>query len=510
MTKVILYNTHMFDIWDTIADIKKRFTKNDFLAAGMLLIGYIVMRTVNLTKFPIFSDEAIYIHWAKVAWHDATWRFISLTDGKQPLQTWGTIPFLKLFPTDALMAGRLFAAASGLFALVGLFLLIRYVFGKRAAFIGAFLYVITPYFLFYDRMALVDSAVNGFFIWIVLLSLVLFNTLRYDVALLFGLISGLGLLGKSSVRLFMLIGFGAVVTAKKWSFKRIANFAVLFGFGTLLALIVYNVQRLSPFFQFVSQKNNTFIVTLPELIESPFRYFTENIVNIPYYIFSEMAYVVPILGVLGIVHLLKKKNTYGLFLLCAILFPTILIAFISKVLFPRYIIFLGTLLLIPASYAIAQIKTTKKLVAFIVLIVLSVSYFNYSLLFNPAKTPFPGVDRGQYLEGWPAGWGAQEIVQYAREHDTGKRITFLAEGDFGMAGDVLDAFIYPTDNMGIKGEWPLGETQLFAAQALLEKEDVYVVFGHQSEFPEHWPIKLIKNFEKPHNKSAIYFFKLQP
>ena len=88
MTKVILYNTHMFDIWDTIADIKKRFTKNDFLAAGMLLIGYIVMRTVNLTKFPIFSDEAIYIHWAKVAWHDAAWRFISLTDGKQPLQTW--------------------------------------------------------------------------------------------------------------------------------------------------------------------------------------------------------------------------------------------------------------------------------------------------------------------------------------------------------------------------------------------------------------------------------------
>src|SRR3989304_9045503 len=149
----------MFDIFGIISWIKKNISRKDLLFIFLLVFIYFLTRLYNLDQFPIFSDEGIYIHWAKVAWHDASWRFISLTDGKQPLQTWGTIPFLKLFQSDALLAGRMFSVFTGLFALVGVFCLIYYLFGKRTAFIGSFLYVITPYFLFFDRMALVFSGV---------------------------------------------------------------------------------------------------------------------------------------------------------------------------------------------------------------------------------------------------------------------------------------------------------------------------------------------------------------
>jgi len=39
---------------------------------------------------------------------------------------------------------------------------------------------------------------------------------------------------------------------------------------------------------------------------------------------------------------------------------------------------------------------------------------------------------------------------------------------------------------------------------------VYVVFSHRQQFPTDWPIRLIKKYEKPGKKSAIFFFELKP
>lgn len=138
----------MFNIFDYVSTVKKLFTRTDFLILFGLIGLFLITRLFNLDKFPIFSDEGIYVHWAKVAWRDANWRFISLTDGRQPLQTWGTIPFLKLFTSNALLAGRLFSVATGFFALTGLVSLCTYLFNKRTAYIAALLYIFVPYFLF--------------------------------------------------------------------------------------------------------------------------------------------------------------------------------------------------------------------------------------------------------------------------------------------------------------------------------------------------------------------------
>jgi 4-amino-4-deoxy-L-arabinose transferase-like glycosyltransferase len=194
----------MFNIQDIWGKVKKFFTKREVFFIVLLVAAYFTTRLINLTKLPIFTDEGIYIHWAKVAWHDAAWRFISLTDGRQPLQTWATIPFLKLFPEDPLFAGRLFSVSTGFGTLLGLFITLYYLFGKKAAYIGSLIYILNPYFLFYDRMALADSSVNAGFIWMLLLSIILIRQLRLDVALVFGLMSGFVLLSKSTPKLFLI------------------------------------------------------------------------------------------------------------------------------------------------------------------------------------------------------------------------------------------------------------------------------------------------------------------
>ncbi|MEK7177337.1 MAG: glycosyltransferase family 39 protein, partial [Patescibacteria group bacterium] len=195
----------MFDIYKIFTFFKKNFNRKDiFLGLGLVALFFLT-RIIFLDKLPIFSDEGIYIHWARIAWHDASWRFISLTDGRQPLQTWGTIPFLKLFPQNLLFGGRMFSVATGFVSLIGIFSLLFYLFNKKTAFLGAFLYIFTPFFLFYDRIALADSAVNAGFIWILFFSILVVRTLRLDLALLFGITAGMAMLTKSSVRMFIML-----------------------------------------------------------------------------------------------------------------------------------------------------------------------------------------------------------------------------------------------------------------------------------------------------------------
>ena len=214
----------MFNLFELLNKLKKLVSRRDVLIVAGLLLLFFLTRLTKLTDLPIFTDEAIYIHWAKLAWKDASWRFVSLTDGRQPLQTWATIPFLKLFEADPLLAGRLFGVFSGLFALIGLFFLSYYLFGKKAAFIASLIYILNPYYLFYDRMALADSVVNGFFVWFIFFCLVLIKHQRLDLALIFGMLAGLGTLAKSTVRLFFLpFVFGPLVYLKNKSFYYCIN-----------------------------------------------------------------------------------------------------------------------------------------------------------------------------------------------------------------------------------------------------------------------------------------------
>jgi len=525
----------MINIVDLVKKFFKLFTKTQWIILISIVGLYFLSRLTRLDGFPIFSDEGIYIRWAKVAWKDASWRFISLTDGRQPLQTWATIPFLKIFETNALVAGRLFAVSSGFVSLVGILTVSRYLFGAPSALIAGFLYVVTPYFLFYDRIALVDSAVNASTIWMFFLSIVLARTRRLDIAMILGVVSGLALLAKSSLRLYLGLSALAVIfiifsdpestlrsyiaslksifmrsAEKRQKIQEVISFYALYIVSAVFAVLIYNIQRLSPFMHFVEEKNKTFILTKAELLADPFNYFSHNIVNMPYYIFSETAYVVAFLGIVGLYVMYKKHKQEAIYFTMWLVTAMLSISLVARVLFPRYVLSLGGLLILPAAYFISEIKSIKYRNLTILCILLSVAYFNYTIIFEYAKIPFPSVDRGQYLEGWPAGWGAKEIMMYAREQSLSKPVLIIAEGNFGMSHDVLDTFMKPGDRISIQPYWPLDKEQLIENQKNIGAQDVYVVFAHRREFPSDWPIELVKQYDKPGNESELFLFRLLP
>ncbi len=502
----------MFDLRKILAFLKKNFQGKDILIFSLITVVYFITRLINLDKFPIFTDEGIYIHWAKIAWHDATWRFISLTDGKQPLHVWGIIPFLKLFPENPLLAGRLFSVITGFVALIGTYITLFYLWGKKAANWGAFFYLLTPFFLFYDRMALIDSGVNTFFIWSLFFSVLLIRTLRLDVALITGIVAGFGLLAKSSTKMFLALSALSPIliwekSMKKWLGK-VFNFAILFIFILFLSVLIYNVQRLSPFLHFVAVKNKTFVMTLPEFLQNPFQTVDDNIRLVPVYTVWESAFILPLIAFFGFVLLFKKDKRLFLYILAWIVLPYLAIAFLAKVIFPRYLIFFGSIFLMLASFYLSIAKNKTLTILLVGLYILSIVYFNYTILFSHKNIPFPEVDRGQYIEGVSSGWGIREIVNFAREKSKEKPVIIIAEGNFGMAGDVLDASLGQGDRISIKAYWPLTREDLIENQKEREKNLVLVVFSHRDSFPTDLPLKFIKKFSKPGSKSAFHLFEL--
>lgn len=524
----------MTSISAIVTSIKQKITKRDVLLLSLIFAAYFASRLQNILALPIFSDEGIYIRWAKVATYDPAWRFISLTDGKQPLQTWGTMPFIKILPDHLLLAGRLFSVTTGVFALTGFMALCGYLWGKKASYIGALLYLVTPYFLFYDRMALVDSGVNAAFIWILLFSLILPKYKRLDVALIYGVVAGVGLLAKSSVAVFLALSYfgglflleqNSITLSQLFNLRKLKNILLKMRFQILdyyflllvtsfVALSLYLTQKFfSPFFHYIGEKNLTFILSPAEWIAHPFGLVPSNISMVPLYVAWESGWVPMVLGIAGFFVILKKSPTLGAYLGIWVMLPFLMIINFNKVIFPRYLIFFPTLLTLFSVAFFVNIKRTKifqlSLCTTLVLLLIQ----SAPILFDVTNISFPPVDMGQYVKGQTAVWGASELMQIVRNSTKdGKSSIVMAEGNFGLIADVLEVMKKPNDKIYVEGFWPLKEENIYGRLKDTDTDHVFVAFSHREEFPVHWReiMDSVKVFEKPGTKDhAVYLFKLK-
>jgi 4-amino-4-deoxy-L-arabinose transferase-like glycosyltransferase len=216
-----------------------------------LSLLYFFLRLFNLLHLPIFTDEAIYIRWSQIAKQDAAWRFISLTDGKQPMFVWITMLLLRVIK-DPLLAGRMTSVLAGFATMVGIFLLTRQLFKNTAVgLLSSLLYVISPFALVYNRMALYESLVGMFAVWSLYIEVLLVQKLRFDIAFLAGLIIGGGALTKSNAffNIYFLPATLLLFDYKKsFVLQRLLKWVGLAALVTVLVYLYYSILRLSPLF----------------------------------------------------------------------------------------------------------------------------------------------------------------------------------------------------------------------------------------------------------------------
>ncbi|HUD20197.1 MAG TPA: glycosyltransferase family 39 protein [Patescibacteria group bacterium] len=483
----------------------------------LLLLGaYFVTRLYHLTLLPIFTDEAIYIRWSQIGSRDASWRFISLVDGKQPMFTWIMMVVLR-FIKDPLTAGRLVSVGAGLLSMVGIwFLSFEVTHSKRVSFLTSFIYLVCPFTLMYDRLALYDSLVAAFSIWNLYMAILLVRYVRLDVALILGMTLGMGMLNKSSgfLSLYMLPGTLLLFDWKKKKImSRLLQWIGLVLLSAFLSEVMYSVLRLSPLFNMVTAKDAVFVYSFKEWLSHPFNFLQGNMHGLLDWLIHYLTIPVFITSFLPIVFFRKlTKEKILLYGWCYA--PIVALALFGRVLYPRFILFMAMPLLVLVS--IGLIELGKKIPQKIIMLLLCVVVFgasiwtDYYILTNPLKAPIPKADSGQLLNDWPAGWGVREVNAFITEHSKNSKITIYTDGTFGLLPYAFEMYQLDNHNVTIKSIWPIPQIIPDAMVKDAAIHPTYMVFNQLQIIPD-WPISFISAYQKGTNSATkMRLYQINP
>ena len=482
-----------------------RENKTSILLGLLILAIALVLRLYNLSYLPIFGDEAIYIRWAQIMRVEPGLRFVPLSDGKQPLFMWSVIPFSKIF-SDPLIAGRLVSVLSGVGTTLGVGILTYVLFkSKRASLIAALIYAISPYAVFFDRMALVDSMLSFFGIWTLIFSVLTVRYFRLDYAMLAGFTLGGAFLTKSPAIFFaLLIPFSLLLAPiKKDNFKRvIIKAAPLFFVTYIIGFGLYNILRLGPEFHMLSIRNKDYVYPLTHILQSPFNpliTFIEASVN---WFWKLGPSVFLPLASAGLLLNFRKYKSEILLLSTWVFIPWFASAEYAKVFTARYILYiLPYLVILAASVFIMSRKGILKV--FLFAFVMHATIVNIQILGNVESAPLPRSERSGYLEEWTAGTGIKEISEYIREQaknlPAGRQVIVGTEGYFGTLPNGLQVYLNDIPEITVIGTG-LDFTEV--PESLIESKEA----GNKTYFvvnstrflvnPEDIGLKVIKVYPK--------------
>lgn len=514
------------------------------LALGIATL-FLVLRLINLTILPIFADEAIYIRWSQVMKAEPTLRFLPLSDGKQPLFMW-VLMFVLGVIRNPLFTGRFLSVLAGLGSVVGIFLLTYELFkDKKICLIASLFYAIVPFFVFFDRMALVDSLLAMLGIWVFYFGILLIRNLRLDLAMITGIVLGVALITKSPAIFFAILlpsvflfhPFPFRPPSKKFNrWWHLVQAVFLWGVVYVFAFGIYNLLRLGPNFQMIALRNKDYVFSFKDILSHPLDPLKPHFFDLARWLPNLLTWPILLLAVAGLIWMWWKKAMpvgrqeswrQGTWLFLISVLPLFVQAVFAKVFTPRYILFTAWPLVILAAYFVTVIfeklaisirdrdRPCQAILALLILLIIIPSlYYDYLLLTQPEKAPLPRRMRSGYLEEWTAGQGLKEIADFVKEKAKEKNILVGTEGFFGTLPDGLQIYLEKVPRVTVIGVgYPITGVNSSLVNSLVDN-DVYLVVN-QSRLqipPETYGLKLVEEYPKAVNSEGIQdkllFFEL--
>lgn len=382
----------------------------------MLVTFYFVIRVVNLTNFPIFNDEAIYLDWGWRETHVPGYLYYSLYDAKQPLLMWIFGIAEQLLP-DPLFAGRIVSVFTGFLTLFGIYKISKTLFNTKTALLSSLTYALVPLFSFYDRQALMESSISAVGIWSGYFFFNLSEKKDYKSAVFLGLIFGIGFFIKSSALVFLMSFLISLIYLIKLVPRKIkileTAFLTLFVFLCTVLLLIINPQFWSTF-----HTNARFTLTFGEFLSFPVNIWMSSFVT---HVKISFFYLTPLLFVTSLIGsflIFKKSSKHKLFLLY--FFLSIFIATFSvKGGFDRYTVSFLPFLVICSSYLLIEIfdkNKIKEYIAILAHLIIPLILTLYQIINFPGYIltmgKISGYSHSSYLNGFTSGYGVNEAVGY--------------------------------------------------------------------------------------------------
>lgn len=399
----------------------------------LLLISviYFIFRLINLTKLPIFNDEAIYLDWAWRMTSEPGMLFYSLYDAKQPLMMWFFGMAMHLLP-EPFFAGRLVSVFCGWLTLVGIFKIGREYFGFRIALLSALLYIFIPIFSFYDRQALMEAGVAAIGVWTVWFALRFWKNGEARHAVFTGILLGVGFFIKSSALVFFLAFFliSIWMYRKRLSFSFRSLFYSAFSYFCVILLLL-----LQPKFWETLSSNSRYGFGLVDLLGFPVASWLSNVIGNGEIGFLFITPVVFIASLTGLFMVGKKgkpeQKQLALWMVAILLLQIFLVRSTSQ----RYLVSYLPLLVLFAVYATSVIVHRYKPVLlsrmvwsmlFVIPVVVTLiqvtnpeAYFRF---FESSRFS----EGSSYMTGRTSGYGVEDAITYIEQLPRGRRI-FVGE-----------------------------------------------------------------------------------
>ncbi len=385
------------------------------LGLALLVIAYFGTRLLALTSLPIFFDETGHIRWA-----------IWISQGQKLDKPWqygkGIAIFANalLFPwarDHYLWASRALTVAFGAGTLTGAVLLGRALGGPGVGWIAGLFYVACPYALVYDRLALTDEALATFAVLVAVASLRLAERWRLRDGIAAGVALVLAVFAKALGVLLFFAPATAVLLIAPRRLRRPWPLAAAYAVaGALTAIPLLRYFEVTATVRVAVSKSDASLLerlaaNLPLCASWLWTYWTPGLIA---------------LALLALVRGAGLRSRPLAFLALFLALPVVAFAAVGDIWFPRYLVFLTAPFAALAAWGTVEAWTWAEVRAssrwarpaaagVLILCLLPAVAFDVQLLTDPARAAFVDLDRFQYVNGWPSGYGVADTLAFVRQ-----------------------------------------------------------------------------------------------
>ncbi len=394
--------------------IKSRSARRHWPLALVLL--YWAVRLHNLDALPIFLDEAAHLDWSRLVWLRQP--FHAASDGKL-LSIWVHALFWPFAATAWI--GRVSTLLVTTLGFAALLAITKNLFSRRAAAFAGMLYIVVPFAMFFERMALPDAFTAAFTVLLVWSSLMLVrNPDQKKLVFLTGFSMAANVLSKVPNLVFAYVPALAAILFRASPIWRLQWRAVVRSYMILfwILLPLYAVLRWIVFsdmgLDLISGKSMTFGDALLNVGT------TVGVVIENYRVLLSPQIIIPI--VLSSIVTLTWYPRPGLYLALAI-FPYLGLTYLGTsvgFIEARFAVVSVSMLLILTAGGFERallyvtgrgpiVHATSGIV--LVLLLLPSLGFVVRAWSSPEQLGLPQRDKWEYVTGWPSGYGFREIAE---------------------------------------------------------------------------------------------------
>ena len=417
------------------------------LAVGAaLVVAFVVLRLPLLWRFPPHTDESLFAYWAWVGYEDAGERFLPLSLGQNPMQEWMGMGLIRL-GVEPLTALRLLSLLSGLVAMGAIAWIARRVAGDVAAVAAAAIWVVLPFSLVYGVVGVADPIIAALTIVAVALQMELVRTPRVDLALVLGMVIGVGALTKlTMMSAVWLAPLGALLFdwSREGPGRRVARWLGVLALAGLVAWLLYQVIRLSALWPGLPEAREHALArhSLGEFLDRPGFWID---LNWTYYRLALRGYLtIPIIlaGAVGVGLVLRGAWRTGLFLLGWVLLPMAAVLALAGEPFVRWVLVsiqpfvvfagVGAVWLVRAAARLAlrfgpRAASAAAVVVVVALGLPSVVWAAHTIA-DPLWRPYPGRDDVDFVQAYSAGGPWDALVDQLERVPGPLRVSTIGNG----------------------------------------------------------------------------------